>query len=174
MTATHPVWFISVAGSSARIGMTPCPGTQEESFDDALSTLKSAGISAVLTLMGNQELQKNEVERLGSATKVHGMKWFQLPIRDDQAPEEEFQRAWEIAAPDVHQLLDEGESIAIHCKGGSGRTGLIAIQILLERGVELGEASALVKNQRPKALTPQPHREYIAAVAQSLGLAADF
>ena len=62
------------------------------------------------------------------------MKWFHLPIRDDEGPTEIFLSAWKKVGNEVHQLLNNGYSIAIHCKGGSGRTGLLAGQIMLERG----------------------------------------
>ncbi|MCL6268854.1 cyclin-dependent kinase inhibitor 3 family protein [Sansalvadorimonas sp. 2012CJ34-2] len=168
MTTDHPVWFVPVAGCGGKIGMTPCPGTKKASLDASLIVLKDEGVEAVLTLMMADEMERNNVSDLDEKVTQHGMKWFHLPIRDDQAPGEEFREGWDKYRNQVHDLLSKGKHIAIHCKGGSGRTGLIAIQILLERGVSLEDASLLVKSQRPKALTPVPHQDYIQAFAQSL------
>jgi len=62
----------------------------------------------------------------------------------------------------VHRLLDAGKRIAVHCKGGSGRTGLMAAQILVERGYTKEDALAAVKALRPKALSLAAHQDYLA------------
>tara|TARA_R100001244_G_scaffold44516_3_gene40418 strand:+ start:18290 stop:18955 length:666 start_codon:yes stop_codon:yes gene_type:complete len=58
--------------------------------------------------------------------------------------------------------VSEGKHIAIHCKGGSGRTGLIATQLLIECGVPLREAISQVQALRPRALQHPAHVQYIA------------
>ena len=168
MNTDHPIWFIPVVGTDGQIGLTPCPGTQNTSLEHALKELKEAGVVAVLTLMTDEEMARNQVAELGQTTVKLGMRWFHLPILDDQAPEKPFLEGWKLCHKEVHTLLEEGKKIAIHCKGGSGRTGLVAIQILLELGASLEDATALVQSRRPLALTPEVHREYIKAVASSL------
>ncbi len=63
-------------------------------------------------------------------------------------------------------MLDVGKTIAIHCKGGSGRTGLVAAQILLERGVPLEQVIDQVRAIRPNALQLPVHQSYINKTAQ--------
>jgi len=60
----------------------------------------------------------------------------------------------------VHALLRQGQKVAIHCKGGSGRTGLVAAQILLELGLDKIEAKQRVQALRPYALTLAQHLAY--------------
>jgi protein-tyrosine phosphatase len=50
----------------------------------------------------------------------------------------------------------------VHCKGGSGRTGLMAAQILVERGYAKEDALAVVKALRPNALSLAVHQDYLA------------
>ena len=64
----------------------------------------------------------------------------------------------------MHTLLRQGEKVAIHCKGGSGRTGLVAAQILLELGLDKIEAKQRVQALRPYALTLAPHLAYFNAL----------
>lgn len=165
MSSKHPIWFVPVDGSDARIGLTPCPGTQEASLPEALTELKSWGASAILTLMGSAEMADNQVSDLGRETEKLGMQWFHLPIMDDEGPAAPFQQAWETAAAQIHQLLDNGQSIAIHCKGGSGRTGLVAGQIMVERGMALDTVIELIKAQRPGAFKAPAQQQYIREVA---------
>ncbi|MGI9274602.1 MAG: dual specificity protein phosphatase family protein [Endozoicomonas sp.] len=166
MTTNHPVWFVPVTGTEAKIGLTPCPGTQEAPLHESLSTLKDWGARAILTLMPEQEMADNQVSNLGKETEQLGMHWFHLPIADDEGPAAAFQAAWASAGPVVHQLLNEGNSIAIHCKGGSGRTGLVAAQIMLEQGMGLQESIRLIKAQRPGAFSAPAQQEYIQQVSE--------
>mgnify|MGYP000035322759 FL=1 len=89
------------------------------------------------------------------------MAWYQLPIEDDCAPQAPFFDVFELVKDDLQVRLDSGETIAIHCRGGTGRTGLMAAILLLEAG----ESWETVKNQiqsiRPKALILAPHLAYI-------------
>ncbi len=106
------------------------------------------------------ELESLQVADLGAQVKAHGLQWFHCPIEDDHAPLADFAAAWQQAGPLVHQLLDAGKTVAIHCKGGSGRTGLMAAQILLERGNNKDNVKSTVQALRPYALTLEPHVHY--------------
>ena len=139
---------------------TPCPGTKGTSLPEALATLKQAGASALITLMPAAELAKHQAQALAEYCETAELAWFHCPIEDDHAPQADFATAWQLAGPMVHQLLDEGKTVAIHCKGGSGRTGLMAAQILLERGQSKAAVKNAVQALRPYALTLEPHVQY--------------
>jgi protein-tyrosine phosphatase len=141
---------------------TPCPGTKGTLPFEALKTLKEAGASALLTLMPTGELLQNEIDLLPEECQMLGIEWFHLPVDDDQAPGEAFKNAWEQHHARLKQLLNEGKTIAIHCKGGSGRTGLIAAQLLIESGVPFSDAIRDVQSLRPRAIQHPAHIEYIA------------
>lgn len=168
MSATHPLFPLSIENSSARIILTPCPGTKGVDLSMSLAQLKEAGAEAVLTFMTQEELDRNSLSAIGKAIKAQGMSWFHLPIPDDHCPERQFSEVWESAGPAVHRLLERGKSIAVHCKGGSGRTGLITAQILLERGELAVSSMRRIQAIRPNAFSLACHREYLAALAQSL------
>ena len=127
--------------------------------------LLQAGAAAVISLNPMSELESLQVADLEAQVNAHGLQWFHCPIEDDHAPLEDFASAWQQAGPLVHQLLNEGKTVAIHCKGGSGRTGLIAAQILLERGYSKDKVKSRVQALRPYALTLPPHVEYFNQLA---------
>lgn len=162
----HPFDVLPVDDTStATLIFTPCPGTKGTSVQAAIETLKEAGASALITLMPAAELATHQAQALGEYCQVSGVAWFHCPIEDDHAPQTDFLSAWQQAGPAVHQLLSEGKTVAIHCKGGSGRTGLLAAQILLERGVSKDLVKSKVQALRPYALTLPPHVDYFNQLA---------
>lgn len=164
----HPHDFLPLNSQGAGLILTPCPGSKGVEPGTALVQLKAAGADAVITLMPDAEMASNAVSNLADLCSRIGLQWFHLPIEDEHAPEEEFAVAWSALRPAVHQLLDTDKRVVIHCKGGSGRTGLMAAQILVERGWSVDEATAVVKGMRPNALSLGVHQDYLARLPACL------
>ncbi|MCY1552159.1 hypothetical protein D9M68_885380 [compost metagenome] len=159
---THPFDVLSVPGLHGTLLFTPCPGTKATSLDEALETLKQSGAAAVLTLMPLSELAANGVEQMAQRCEQLGLGWFHLPVADEQVPLDDFTLAWNRSKQQILDLLARGQGLAIHCKGGSGRTGLIAARILIEAGVPRTEAISLVQALRPKAIQHPAHVDWIS------------
>lgn len=159
---SHPFDILSIADRPGRLIFTPCPGTKDSSIDSALSTLKQAGADAVLTLMPYAELAQNGASELPALCAAQGLTWLHVPVADEQVPQVDFDAAWPAAMAQIAELLAADKSIAIHCKGGSGRTGLVAARILIELGIERSEVVSLVQALRPKAIQHPAHMGWIA------------
>lgn len=159
---THPSDLLQLKEPAGGLILTPCPGTKNVDTETALEQLKAAGAAALITLMQDVELASNSVTELPALCAKHGLQWFHLPIEDDHAPAADFAAAWQAQRAAVHQLLDAGQRMAVHCRGGSGRTGLMAAQILVERGYAKEDAIAAVKALRPRALSLAVHQDYLA------------
>lgn len=157
----HPYSELTVPGVKGALLLTPCPGTQSVPLNAALADLQAAGARALLTLMTTEELEQNQVTQLAERCQAAGIEWFHLPVEDDSAPADAFEQGWQQARARVMQLLDNDQAVAVHCKGGSGRTGLIVAQILAERGVPVDEAVRQVQALRPRALQLPVHVDYI-------------
>ncbi|MBB2496605.1 cyclin-dependent kinase inhibitor 3 family protein [Aquipseudomonas ullengensis] len=158
---THPYDQLSIPGLPGTLLFTPCPGTRETSLDAALTTLQQAGATAVITLMPHSELAANGTAQIAEHCQALNLAWFHLPVADEQVPQEDFTRAWPAASQQILDRLQAGQAIAIHCKGGSGRTGLIAARLLIAAGLPRSEAIALVQALRPKAIQHPAHRGWI-------------
>ena len=79
------------------------------------------------------------------------MDWLHLPIRDVGTPSAAFE-----ADCRLRDLLDNGQNILVHCRGGLRRAGMIAARLLVESGVEPDEAMTRVRAARPGAIeTPR-------------------
>jgi len=156
----HPFDILNL-DNGARLIFTPCPGTKEASLQASLKTLQAAGADAVVTMMPDAELSEFKADSLPAECAALGLAWFQLPVEDDCAPEAPFAAAFANHKADLLARLAAGQTLAIHCRGGSGRTGLMAAILLLEAGYAPAKVKAQVQGLRPKALTLTPHVNYL-------------
>ena len=147
--------------------LTPCPGTKEATLDASLAQLKEQGVEAIVTALDDHELASKDVAALGEKTRALGMQWFQIEIEDDCAPGADFAAKWQAASPALHQVVDNGGKVAMHCMGGSGRTGLLAAHLLLEKSWDMSKIVQEVQALRPGAFTKPIQVEYINGVANS-------
>lgn len=158
---SHPFDLFTTPVFAGRLLFTPCPASKGTTLNDAIMTLKQAGASGIISLMADTELAENGAAHIGDACQAIDLQWYQLPIADDAAPAEDFQAAWQQYSAEIIQRLKAGETLAIHCKGGSGRTGLIAAQIVLAAGGELTATIAAVQALRPRALQHPTQLAYL-------------
>ncbi|OAJ94357.1 cyclin-dependent kinase inhibitor 3 family protein [Vibrio bivalvicida] len=160
---THPIWQLDVENGA--LVLTPCPGTKGVDLDSSLKQLQQQGVEAIVTALDDAELASKDVSELGAKTQQLGMQWFQIEIEDDCAPGAEFAVKWQTASPELHKIVDSGGKVAMHCMGGSGRTGLFAAHLLLEKQWKLEDIVREVQALRPGAFTKPVQLEYITAVA---------
>lgn len=148
---THPFDALTL-DNGAQLIFTPCPGTKDANLTDSISTLKQAGTNMLLTLMFDAEMKKNKVTTMPDECEQQGITWLQLPILDDAAPSEPFEQQWQLQKQNILKVINNKGTIAVHCKGGTGRTGLVIGLILLAYGWPADKVIAQVQNIRPKAL----------------------
>ena len=160
---THPTWQLDL--EQGALVLTPCPGTKGVDLEASLVQLKEQGVEAIVTALDNAELENKGVAQLGEATEKLGMQWFQIEIEDDCAPGDGFAVKWQQASSALHQVVDNGGKVAMHCMGGSGRTGLLAAHLLLEKQWPLSDIVKEVQALRPGAFTKPVQVDYINAVA---------
>lgn len=156
----HPFDYLEL--NTGTLIFTPCPGTKGVSLSDSIGQLKAAGAAAVITLMPTDELEQNDAVSIDVICKKQNLAWYQLPIEDDCAPEQVFEAAFTDYKASILALLQADKKVAIHCKGGSGRTGLMAAILMTQLGYSKPEAQALVQQLRPKALCHPVHQSYFA------------
>ena len=147
----HPFDKLTVKNNIGFL-FTPCPGIKEATLLESISELKAAGASAIVSLMSDEELAQNNASQLGRVCAAQEIRWFQLPISDDKGPEQHFLDAWSHEKTALLRLLNTPTTIAVHCKGGSGRTGLMIAILLLELGYSKEDAKDKVQAIRPKSL----------------------
>lgn len=139
---------------------TPCPGTKGVGLSQSVADLKAAGAKAIITLMYDEELVKNGAQQLAIECEQAGLSWFQLPILDDDAPNEAFSLAFNKHLNEILAIIKSGGSVAVHCKGGSGRTGLVIGLLMHELGYAKNDIVNQVQAIRPKSLHNPVQRSY--------------
>ncbi|WP_194441222.1 phosphatase domain-containing putative toxin [Pseudoalteromonas simplex] len=139
---------------------TPCPGTKGVGLSQSVAELKAAGAKAIITLMYDEELVKNGAQQLAIECEQAGLSWFQLPILDDDAPNEAFSLAFNKHLNDILAIIKSGGSVAVHCKGGSGRTGLVIGLLMHELGYAKNDIVTQVQAIRPKSLHNPVQRSF--------------
>ena len=82
----------------------------------------------------------------------HGIELLHLPTLDHAAVAPEMLRAGVLFTV---RHLDAGERVLLHCQHGIGRSCLLGLCVLVERGLAPLDALELAKTQRPK-LSPSP------------------
>lgn len=151
---------LTLPDSQARIGLCACPG-QFASLSGDLLRLRDWGARGLVTLIEDHELELLGVTSLPEQIEALGMRWWHLPIRDMDTPDRDFEMLWQSTGQELRRLLSDGCSIALHCRGGLGRTGTIAARLL----VELGSAPALaierVRTVRPGSIETREQEKFV-------------
>ncbi|MDO6762960.1 protein-tyrosine phosphatase family protein [Agarivorans sp. 1_MG-2023] len=163
--SSHPVFAVDVS-DSAQLLLTPCPGTKGVDLSTSLQQLCYKNSPALITMMTKQELADNNLDDLPKHAVTYDMQWFHLPLADDTVPDAAWEEQLQTLLPRFVQLLNNGMNLTIHCKGGSGRTGMLAARIMLAMGFELDDAIAKIKAQRPNAFTVPAQLSYIQQFAK--------
>jgi protein-tyrosine phosphatase len=170
-SVTDPLRINSVtAPGGGLVGMTFCPGKKQANgingnWDRDLAAdldhIRDWGAVAVVTLMEQHELDRYKVANIGAGVRHRGMVWLHLPIVDAGVPRDHFERDWKAAGGALRALLTEGRNILLHCRGGLGRTGMIAARLLVELGVPADSAISRVREARLGAIETPAQAEHV-------------
>lgn len=162
--------LLPVPGATGLIGMTICPGKKGESLygrpwdrdlDLDLEAVRAWRPDVVITLTEKWEFEHLGVPGLGSAIVAAGLRWLHLPIPDTKAPDDRFQALWQEHGREVRRILREGGRVLLHCRGGLGRTGTLAAQLLVEFGEQPEAAIRAVRRARMGAIETPAQEEYV-------------
>ncbi len=165
-SVTHPLQVDAFPLGMGYVGMTLCPGRKGPSLNGPdwdrdlgldLHMILAWGASLVISLTERDEMQRLGVSDLDDAVPKAGMEWLHLPIPDTGIPDVTWIDCWERSSTRIHQLLDDGHRIVIHCKAGLERTALVATLLQCDYGVDMASALATVARTRAGA-GPLPHQ----------------
>ncbi len=98
----------------------------------------------VLSLVESQEFAALAPD-LNAALAAAGIEQRLFPIADFGVPAGD----WAAISADLHAGLAQGARIVVHCRGGCGRTGMIALRLMVELGEVPEAALARLRGVRP-------------------------
>ncbi len=157
---TDRIDFVQAPGDAGRIGLCACPGL-EGPVAVTLVRLRDWGARGLVSLIEDHELDVLGVRSLPRQLETLAMRWWHLPIRDMGTPDERFEKRWQRSGAELRGLLREGSSIALHCRGGLGRTGTIAARLLVELGSAPADAIARVREARAGAIETREQEAFV-------------
>jgi len=115
-------------------------------LEDDISGWQSAGVGAVVSLLTpqeNEDLQLSEESRLA---RSHGLRFVSLPTEDRGVPP-----SWEDASRAIAKAMEmllRGKNVAVHCRQGIGRSGILAAALLIKSGSTPGDALIQISGAR--------------------------
>jgi protein-tyrosine phosphatase len=168
MTVEHPTWSMPVRDNGAGIIMMPCPGTQEINLESTITQLKGQGVTAILSMMADEEMKNLNAENLPEVCKQNGIQWFNLETDDHKVPGEKALLEWSQYNDKLVGVINQGNTVAVHCKGGTGRTGVGVAMLLLELGRSGDQAIADVQALKPGAFKSELTVKFIKDRAENL------
>ena len=143
------VFEISVG--PALLGISRLPGLQGNFLADIekIFNWKPAGIISLT--------QQKEIEDLGSSDFISFIEkekilWLHFPIKDFGTVDQQQEILWEPISKNIHQKINDGDRILVHCRGGCGRAGMIVLRIMVEFGEDPDEALERLRKIRPCAV----------------------
>lgn len=158
--APLPIAEIRPDPSSGRIGIAFAPGRRDgdvpggvpRDLESDLDAVAWWGAVAVLTLVEERELRELGISDIGEEVAARRMAWLHRPIRDFSTPDARFEAEWAETSRTLRAFIRRGGDVLIHCRGGLGRSGMVATRLLVECGVAPDEALARIRAARPGAV----------------------
>jgi predicted protein tyrosine phosphatase len=127
---------------SGRLLLHGMPG-RYELLENAWRQVQEENVGLIVCLAEPHEIREKSVEyaqALADRTMPCAVRRFGVPDRGAPADREEFRRL----IIEIAQRINTGQTVSVHCAGGVGRTGMVAICVLIELGQAAGAARAVV------------------------------
>ncbi len=125
-------------------------------IEDEVSGWRQAGIDVLVSLLEPDEAIQLELTGEGEAAENSGLRFISFPIADRGVPR---------SRPDAVSLitniaaaLEDGKTVALHCRQSVGRSGLVAAGILMTSGMSAGEAIKVVSAARGTSVPETPEQ----------------
>ena len=136
-------WICKIGNGSLATMPRPRGG---DWLEDEISSLKQSCVDVVVSLLEDHENHELELGREGACCENAEILFLSYPIRDRSIPSSgpktrEFAQA-------IFALLRDGKNVAIHCRGGIGRSSVIAACVMMLSGMTAEEALLKIENKR--------------------------
>ena len=121
-------------------------------LEDEASGWRRAGLDAVVSLLEPGEAAQLGLLEEDRAAEANDIRFICFPIPDRGVPASDIAAASLIAV--ISGLLESGKNVAVHCRQGIGRSGLIAAAVLVASGMLADRAIDVVSSAR-KLVIPE-------------------
>lgn len=135
-------WVRSV---QPNLAIMPCPEGGAE-LESEIEALQLNGVDILVSLLMPEEEPLLNVESEAALCQQKGLRFISFPIPDFDIP---------TSFQEVNQLVDQlqdallaGRKVVIHCRGGIGRSGMVAACLLIKQGISVSDSLAALRTAR--------------------------
>jgi predicted protein tyrosine phosphatase len=132
---------------------------------DQMRDLAAAGVTILVSMLGDAEIAELDLAQESGAAAAAGIAFYRLPTPDFDIPDRSATLA---LAAELHSHLRAGADIAVHCRGGIGRSSILAAAILILEGVGPADAMDQISAARGvRVPETAAQRAFIASIGTS-------
>jgi protein-tyrosine phosphatase len=102
-------------------------------LEDEIASWRREGVNSVVSLLTPEEEEDLGLIDEAHQAKANGLKFVSFPIPDREVPSSDTKMSAVLEKLDAD--LSSGRNIAVHCRQGVGRTGLVAACLLIMKGM---------------------------------------
>lgn len=126
-----------------KLYLSSMPG-RNEPLKQFLQEITAAGVGHILCLVSDEEIAEKSPRYLAAIRKNEiPASLSRFAISDFGVPKDA--PGLKTLLGQIREKLNKGESVVIHCAAGCGRTGMVAILLLMMMGLPPARARALVE-----------------------------
>ncbi|MBA4065442.1 MAG: tyrosine protein phosphatase [Isosphaera sp.] len=109
---------------------------------DEMGGWRAAGVETVVSLLEADEAAGLDLAGEEAAARAHGVRFRAFPVPDRGVPAA--RTGFRELVAEVTAELAAGRRVAVHCRQGVGRAGLVAAGVLIAAGLDPAAAAARV------------------------------
>jgi hypothetical protein len=137
--------------SGGILAIAPLPGRGGQ-YDQDLEHIRDWKPALVISMTTEAEMAAAGAEDLGPDMQDAGTRWAHLPVADFGVPGPELEEDWHATSRSALAALQGGGRVLIHCRGGCGRSGMVALRLMIEAGEDPRDALTRLRSIRPCAV----------------------
>ncbi len=139
-------------------------------LEEEVQGWRTAGVDLVVSLLTPDEVSELQLEEEERWCREEGVGFRSLPIPDRGVPSALEPLAELVGA--IMQAVDSGESVAVHCRQGIGRSALVAASVMAAFGEEPAHALEKIASVRGRPVPDtKEQRDWVQHVGPDLLLA---
>lgn len=154
------IYALPVGGGTLAIASLPGRGGD---YRGDLGVFNEWKPGIVISMTTEAEMVEVGGENLGSDIQALASRWYHLPVRDFETPDAETAALWPEVSRNVRQALRGGGRVIVHCRGGCGRSGMVALRLMVECGEEPFKALRRLRALRDCAVETKAQMQWAFA-----------
>ena len=149
-----PLYTIPIE-AKGRLALMPRPRGGDW-LEDELSNWRRQGVSQVVSALASTEITELSLDSEESLCTEVGIQYRSFPIQDRSVPDDP--SAFVSFLSETNIAVAEGAFVAVHCRMGIGRSGVIVASLLVLRGLAVTDAFDVISQARGLRVPDTPEQ----------------